>query len=102
MTSVTTSSCSRSYASTQSLATAHVGPGALACLLFCAPSPSWLQQTLYGRFAQQTADSKGVAGRSPGVSTVERVTHIDARNAAAQAEEEEILHASIRAGSLAQ
>jgi predicted PurR-regulated permease PerM len=37
-----------------------------------------------------------------GVSTIERVTHIEAPNSAAQAEEEEILHASIRAGSLAQ
>ncbi len=58
---------------------------------------------LYGRCPQQTADSKGVAGgRENGVSTIERVTHIDAPTSAAQAEEEEILHASLRAGSLAQ
>ena len=43
----------------------------------------------------------GVLGE-PGVSTIERVTHIEAPNSAAQAEEEEILHASIRAGSVAQ
>jgi predicted PurR-regulated permease PerM len=36
------------------------------------------------------------------VSTIERVTHIETPTSAAQAEEEEILHASIRAGSLAQ
>jgi predicted PurR-regulated permease PerM len=36
------------------------------------------------------------------VSAIERVTHMEAPTSAAQAEEEEILHASIRAGSLAQ
>lgn len=44
-------------------------------------------------------------GRGPGgaqVSAIERLTHIEAPDTAAQAEEEEILHASIRAGSLAQ
>jgi predicted PurR-regulated permease PerM len=37
-----------------------------------------------------------------GVSTIERITDVEAPNSVAQAEEEEILHASIRAGSLAQ
>ncbi|MBV9480033.1 MAG: AI-2E family transporter [Acidobacteria bacterium] len=36
------------------------------------------------------------------MSVINRVTHIEPRNSAAEAEEEEILHASIRAGSLAQ
>lgn len=36
------------------------------------------------------------------MSAIERITHIEAPDTAAQAEEEEILHASIRAGSLAQ
>lgn len=36
------------------------------------------------------------------MSAIERVTHIEPPTSAAQAEEEEILHASIRAGSLAQ
>ncbi|HVO64218.1 MAG TPA: AI-2E family transporter [Terriglobales bacterium] len=36
------------------------------------------------------------------MSAIERVTDIDAPTSAAQAEEEELLHASIRAGSLAQ
>src|SRR5205807_1210994 len=55
-------------------------------------------------FVAQTADSKGVARGTGaiGVSTIERVTHNEAPSSAAQAEEEEILHASIRAGSLAQ
>ena len=37
-----------------------------------------------------------------GVSAIEHVTHMDPTNSAVQAEEEEVLHASIKAGSVAQ
>lgn len=37
-----------------------------------------------------------------GVSAIEHVTHIEPPNSAVQAEEEEVLHASIKAGSVAQ
>jgi len=65
-----------------------------------------LQKTLYGRALLGTAHSGRAASRAAAlgadVASIDRITHVEPPLSPAQAEEEEILHASIKAGSAAQ